>query len=361
MARLYSLSGGSSLRALIAGLAALVATSSLSGCYLLKQGAGQAQLLMSRTPVSKVMAEPTTPTETKDRLTLIDEAKAYAESVIGLKKTNNYQELVQLDRDAVSYVVSAAPKDQLEPYTWWFPIIGSVPYKGFFDRNDAVALQNELKSQGYDTILRGVPAFSTLGWLPDPVYSPFLKYDRATLANIVIHELTHVTLYLSGQASFNEGFATFVGNVGSQEFIERKYGPDSPEYKAARDAVADNAVFTEFIQTVSAKLDALYKSDRPREAKLADRDQIFTWAKQAFETQYEPRMKSHQFRHFPQGTFNNASLISYRTYYNRLDRFEAAYKKQGSDLAKTVVFFRDVVAKAKEPEKFLDEYLNEKL
>jgi predicted aminopeptidase len=349
------------LRAILAGLAALIATSSLSGCYLLKQGAGQAQLLMSRTSVAKVMDAPDTPAETKDRLTLINDAKTYAETVIGLKKSNNYQEFVKLDRDAVSYVVSAAPPDKLEPYTWWFPIIGSVPYKGFFDRNDAVALQNELKGQGYDTILRGVPAFSTLGWLPDPVYSPFVKYDRATLANIVIHELTHVTLYLAGQASFNEGFATFVGNMGAQDFLKRKYGADSDEYKSAKAEVADNAVFTEFIQDVSAKLDALYSSNKPKDEKLAERETIFAWAKDAFQTQYLPRMKGHQFRHFPSGTFNNASLISYRTYYNRLDRFEAAYKKQGSDLNRTVAFFRDTVAKAKEPEKFLDEYLKEKL
>ena len=345
------------MRALLAALAALVVASPLSGCYLIKQGAGQAQLLLSRTPVSKVVAEPATTEETKEKLALINEAKTYAEEVLGLKRSNNYQDFVKLDRDAVSYVVSAAPPDKLEAYTWWFPIIGAVPYKGYFDKAEAEALQAELKGQGYDTILRGVPAFSTLGWLPDPVYSPFLKYDRSTLSNIIIHELTHVTLYLSGQASFNEGFATFVGNVGAEDFLKRKFGEGSPEYKAARDAVADNAVFTEFVQAVSARLDALYSSDRTKEAKLAERERIFAWAKEAFQREYEPRMKSHQFRHFPKGTFNNASLISYRTYYNRLDRFEAAHRKLGGDLRQTVAFFRDTVAKAKDPEKFLEEYL----
>lgn len=345
------------ITALVAALAALVVVAPLSGCYLVKQGAGQAQLLFSRKPVSEVVAQPDTTPEAKEKLALINEAKTYAEDVIGLKPTKNYQEYVTLDRDAVSYVVSAAPPDKLEAYTWWFPIIGAVPYKGFFDRKDAEALQAELKGQGFDTILRGVPAFSTLGWLPDPVYSPFLKYDRTTLSNIVIHELTHVTLFLSGQASFNEGFATFVGNMGAQDFLKRKYGPDSPEYRQAQDAVADNVVFTEFVQAVSAKLDALYQSDRPKEAKLAEREAIFTWAKDAFKTEYEPRMKSHQFRHFPKGVFNNASLISYRTYYNRLDRFESAHRKLGGDLKKTVSFFRDTVAKSEDPEKFLDEYL----
>lgn len=345
----------------VIALATVAVSSSLSGCYVIKQGAGQAQLLLSRTPVEKVVALPETTQEAKDKLALINEAKVYAEQTIGLRETKNYQEFVKLDRDAVSYVVSAAPPDKLEAYTWWFPIIGAVPYKGYFDRAEAVALQDELKGQGYDTILRGVPAFSTLGWLPDPVYSPFLKYDRPTLANIIIHELTHVTLYLSGQASFNEGFATFVGNVGAQDFLKGKYGPDSAEYKAAQDAVADNAVFTEFVQAVSAKLDALYQSDRPKEQKLKEREAVFTWAKEVFKAEYEPRMKSHQFRHFPSGVFNNASLISYRTYYNRLDRFEAAHRKLGGDLRQTVAYFKDTVAKAPDPEKFLDAYLADKL
>lgn len=345
------------LKGVALAVATLLVTSPLSGCYLLTQGAGQAQLLLSRRPVAEVVASPDTTPEAREKLALIDEAKRYAEDVLGLKATRNYQDYVSLDRDAVSYVVSAAPPDRLEAYTWWFPIIGAVPYKGFFDRKHAEALQADLKAQGYDTILRGVPAFSTLGWLPDPVYSPFLKYDRTTLSNTIIHELTHVTLFLSGQASFNEGFATFVGNLGAQEFLKGKYGPESPEYRQARDAVADNVVFTEFVQAVSARLEALYQSDRPKAEKLAEREAIFKWAKDTFKAEYEPRMKSHQFRHFPKGVFNNASLISYRTYYNRLDRFESAHRQLGGDLRKTVGFFKDTVAKSEDPEQFLDEFL----
>lgn len=344
------------MRRLTLVLAALTAVASLSGCYITKQGAGQAQLLMSRTPVSKLMAADGE-TDVKTKLGVIQDVKAFGEYEIGLRQTSNYQDFVKLDRDAVSYVVSAAPKDKLEPYTWWFPIIGNVPYKGYFDKADAEALKKDLDAQGYDTILRGVPAFSTLGWLPDPVYSPFLAYDVPTLSNIIIHETTHATLFLSGQASFNEGFATFVGNHGALAYLKQKFGVQSAYYKDAEAAVKDNAIFTEFIQEVSAKLDTLYTSDRPRDEKLAERERIFTWAQTQFETVYAPRMHGHQFRHFPKKTINNAALISYRTYYNRLDRFEAAHTKLGGNLRKTVEFFKDHVAKAKDPEKFLDDYL----
>lgn len=334
-----------------------LAASQLAGCYVLQQGAGQLQLLSRREPVSKVLADPRAKPDTKAKLALIARVKAYAEGTVGLRHTSNYQDFVPLDRDAVTYVVSAAPADKLVPYTWWFPIIGNVPYKGYFDRNEAVKLQKELDAQGYDTILRGVPAFSTLGWLSDPVYSPFLAYDVPTLANVIIHETTHATLFLSGQASFNEGFATFVGNEGALGFLKTAYGEHSPEVAAARAEVADNAVFTEFIQQLSAELDALYNGPGSREDKLRDRQPIFERARTRFTNEFLPRMRGHQFRHFPQSKFNNAALISYRTYYNRLDRFESAFHRQHDDLAATVRFFKDVVAKQADPEKFLDDYL----
>lgn len=333
----------------------------LSGCYVLQQGAGQLQLLSRREPVDKVLIDPHTSPEFKSKLVLIHKAKAYAEDIVGLRKTSNYNDFVHLDRDAVTYVVSAAPKDQLVPYTWWFPIIGNVPYKGFFDRKDAEKLQADLKAQGFDTILRGVPAFSTLGWLSDPVYSPFLKYDSATLANVIIHETTHATLFLAGLATFNEGFATFVGNQGAVGFLTETYGPNAPEVAKAKAEIADNLVFTEFIQGLSKELVTLFDSPKPREQKLVEREAIYARAQARFTNEFVPRMRGHQFRHFPQSAFNNAALISYRTYYNRLDRFEAAHHKLGGNLRETVRFFKEVVSKQKDPEAFLDTYLTKGL
>jgi predicted aminopeptidase len=335
----------------------LLSSLMLSGCYVVQQGVGQLQLLSRREPVAKVLADPLMKADAKAKLVLIARAKRYAQDVIGLRRTSNYEDYVQLDRDAVSYVVSAAPADKLEPYTWWFPIIGNVPYKGYFDRNEAVKLQDSLKAEGYDTILRGVPAFSTLGWLSDPVYSPFLGYDVPVLANVIIHETTHATLFLPGQASFNEGFATFVGNEGAVGFLTEAFGPNSPEVAAAKAEIADNAIFTEFVQSISKDLEALYNGPTSRDAKIRDREAIFTAARERFTNDYIPRLRGHQFRHFPQSNFNNAALISYRTYYNRLDRFVGAHAKLGGSLKDTVRFFKEVVAKQSEPEHFLDDYL----
>ena len=108
----------------------------------------------------------------------------------------------------------ARTADKLAPYTWWFPIVGRVPYKGFFDFGAARAAEHDLSANGFDVYLRPSPAFSTLGWFNDPLLSTSLRADSIDLANTVIHELTHNTFYASGQAVFNESFASFVGRAG---------------------------------------------------------------------------------------------------------------------------------------------------
>jgi predicted aminopeptidase len=116
-------------------------------------------------------------------------------------------------------------------------------------------------------------------------------------------------------------------------------------------------IFTEFVQRISLDLETLYNGPKTREQKIHDREAIFAAARDRFTKDYIPRLRGHQFRHFPQSVFNNAALISYRTYYNRLDRFEAAHKKLGGSLKNTVAFFKEVVAKQSDTEHFLDDYI----
>jgi predicted aminopeptidase len=342
-------------------LVRLVATillgASLSGCYVLQQGLGQARLLLARKSVQSVLADSSVKPEAKAKLRLILEAKAYAENVIGLKKTANYEFYVQLSRNAVSYVVGAAPKDKLAAYTWWFPVIGDVPYKGYFDRQDALKEKQALETRGFDALVRNVPAFSTLGFLPDPVYSPFLQYDEVTISNIIIHETTHATLFLPGNASFNEGFATFVGNEGALAFLTSRFGSHSKQVQEAQDQMADNTLFTPFIHGLASRLNALYASPISHAEKLKAREAIFMQAQQNFNGAVAPRMHGGDFGAFGHNSLNNAVVISYLTYYNRLDRFESAFNKQHRSLRATVAFFKNQVAKAPDPEKYLDDYL----
>lgn len=328
-----------------------------SGCslgYLLQQGKGQVSLLMRREPVDRLIADPALDAETRDRLVLVQEAKAFAERELGLKPSDSYTKLVRLDRDAVTYVVAGAPKDRLEPYLWWFPIVGNVPYKGYFAKSDAEREKVNLEKQGMDAYLRGVAAFSLLGIVPDPLYSPMLKASRSGLANVIIHELTHGTAFLAGQPSFNEGFATFVGDQGALKFLAARYGVDSAEVREAEAIARDQARFRAFIDTLAGDLRALYASRLSRDMILARRDARFARAKEdlndlAFETR--------GYQNLDRIPLNNAYLVTHLTYQGNMNRFEQVYDRLGRDLRAFVTFFKDRVAKEKDPEAFLDGYL----
>ena len=345
------------IRALAVGLVLGGLVMGTSGCslgYLLQQGQGQVSLLMRREPVDKLVADPTLDAETRNQLVLVQEAKAFAERVIGLKASASYTKLVRLDRDAVSYVVAGAPKDRLEPYLWWFPIVGNVPYKGYFAKADAEREKENLEKQGLDAYLRGVSAFSLLGIVPDPLYSPMLKASPAGLANTIIHELTHGTTFLAGKPSFNEGFATFVGDQGGLIFLKSRYGAESAEVREAEALARDQQRFQGVVDALAADLQALYRTRLAPQEILARRDQRFARAKEelrglVFETR--------GYQNVDRITLNNAYLVTYLTYHGNMQRFEQVYDRLGRDLRAFVSFFKDRVAKEKDPEAFLDEYL----
>lgn len=320
----------------------------------MKQGQGQVSLLMRREPLDRLLSDPTVDADSRDRLEIVRAAKAFSEEKLGLSKSDSYTQLVRLDRDAVSYVVAGAPKDKLEPYLWWFPIVGHVPYKGFFDKGDAEREKAELEKQGYDAYLRGVGAFSLLGIVPDPLYSPMLKASRPGLANTIIHELTHGTTFLAGRPSFNEGFATFVGDKGVLMFLAERYGVDSAELREAHAIERDQALYASFIERLAGDLKALYAGGHSRQELILKRDARFAQAQEelgglAFETS--------GYRKVGGMKLNNAYLVTYLTYHGNMSRFEQVYERLGRDLRAFVAFFRDQVAREPDPEAFLEGYL----
>jgi predicted aminopeptidase len=195
----------------------------LSGCqigYLVTSASSQVELLMSRRPIEEVLNDPTISEDDKRKLKLAVEAKEYSQSQLGLKKNKNYSSYVKLNRPFVSYVVSASPKNELKHYLWKYPMVGELPYKGFPKKESADREAEKLKKDGLDVHVRGVSAYSTLGWFNDPVLSSMLRYKDHDLVNTIIHENVHATLYIKSEADFNERLAAFVGNIGTQYFYE---------------------------------------------------------------------------------------------------------------------------------------------
>lgn len=326
----------------------------LAGCspiYILRAGIAEAGILSRRRPISALIEDPTTPPETRRKLQVVQRARAFAEHGLDLRVGESYTTYSTVEHDTLMMVLSAAPKLAFRPYTWWFPIVGRVPYKGFFDPDDARAAARSLETEGYDTYIRPTSAFSTLGWFNDPLLNTVLRYDDVDLTNTVIHELTHNTIYIPSRVEFNESFANFVGGRGAIDYYCGVEGEDGKRCRLARARWADELLFGDFLTTLVHDLQAVYaRTDLPPERRLALRAQVFRDARTHWARDIEPRLQSDQFRGFgSRAILNNASLIARRLYYDRLRVFEAAYQRLGRDLPRTIREVKRAAERAKDP------------
>ena len=255
-------------------LALVLLLPTLCGCYILTQAMGQLRVLLNSQRIDTLLADPAVPDDVKLKLRLVREIKAFGEDELGLKPSSNYESFYDTKGQPITYIVSACRKDRFQPHLWWFPIVGDVPYKGFFHKDDAVAEAKELEAQGYDVSLGTAAAYSTLGYFPDPVLSTMLEYPEEQLVALLLHELTHGTIYLPGGTDFNEGLASFVGWQGALEFARCRYGIGSEKYDRTVRAFASEERRDERARDVFRKLDELYKSGLSREEILRKRDQV---------------------------------------------------------------------------------------
>src|SRR6266498_3386107 len=194
-------------------------TSGCSPFYVIRAAYEEGKILWRREPIPEYLEKPELGADTQDKLKLVLAVREYARDVLKLNVGGSYSSYSYVDRPDLTYILTAAPRTELRPYTWWFLIVGSVPYKGYFSKQDAEAEIERLKAEGYDTNMRTSAAFSTLGWFDDPLLSHLLKYDRVMLSEIVFHELFHNTLYLKGASAFNESVANFIGHRASIDFF----------------------------------------------------------------------------------------------------------------------------------------------
>jgi predicted aminopeptidase len=316
---------------------ALLLLGACSPLYVIRAGYEEAKILAARESIAELVGDSATPPATRDKLRLVLEARTFAENTLNLDVGDSYTTFSQVDSDTLALVLSGAHRDRFEPYTWWFPIVGRVPYKGYFSEEQAKEAQAGLIRKGFDAYIRPTAAFSTLGWFNDPLVSTLLRYDSVSLANTVIHELLHNSIYLSGEAFFNESFAQFVGGRGAIDFFCGRYGAGSDLCARATAAWQDELVFGEFLSGVVADLEALYgRTDITSDDKIRLREPIFERARQTFLTDVQPRFRRLSFGSFIDQPINNATLISRRLYYHRLDLFERVYHATGGDLPRVI-------------------------
>jgi predicted aminopeptidase len=317
---------------------AVVAGSTLfcSPAYVVRAGVEQAKILRARQPMDEAIADPATRPETRAKLQVVRMAATYADRELGLDVADSYTTFAQLDRDTLLLVVTASRKDEFRAHTWWFPIVGRVPYKGYFNPDHARAEAARLQARGLDTYVRTAGAFSTLGWFDDPLLSTLLSRDEVSLAATVIHELTHNTIFIPGQVRFNESFANFVGDMGAAEMFCGIEGEAGERCRAAREGWQDAMLFADALQRLVAALEELYeREDLSSEEKVARRDVVIDAWRADYARDVVPRLHR-LFRTYHERPINNATLIGARLYYYRLDLFDQVYRALGVPLRDAV-------------------------
>lgn len=326
-------------RAALLALAAL-ACASCGTTYVLRAGYEEARLLWRRQPIDALLAQPDTDPATRAKLELVGAVRAYAADHIGLQVGGSYTSVATVEAGQVVHVVSAAPRDRLVPVTWWFPIVGRVPYRGYFDRTDADDFAADLERQGNDTMVRPAVAFSTLGWFDDPLLSTMLRDDQSRLAETVIHELTHATRYLPNQAAFNESLAMFVGLRGAEDFFAAHGDAVRANHLAAR--WADALTFSDALAAVTARLDAAYATG----VEEADRQALFA----ALQREVADRQwLTAEYAGFWRRPLNNAVIVHDQLYADRLPLFDAALACSGGNLRVTLRAILAVVGQYDDP------------
>lgn len=227
--------------------------------YGLQQGLGQAKLLLSVREVDEMLADSSTADSIKQKFQLIAAIKKFSSEELGLSKTDNYTTFFNQKGKPILWTVKASPEFKIEAYEWQFPIAGSFPYKGFFEIEKAKEEEEQLKKQGYDTNIDEVSAWSTLGWFRDPILSSMLERSPGRLAELIIHESTHATLYLKDSAQFNENLASFIGRKGAEQFLAFHYGINSPEQTNYQDRLKRNEIFRNYMQEAIVNLSSNYQ------------------------------------------------------------------------------------------------------
>lgn len=301
--------------------------------YGLAQARGQIHILANARSVEEIVNDPVTPDSTVEKLIFIQQIKSYAVDSLGIKDSKNYTTIYDQRGLPSLWNVTAAEPFALTAVEWKFPIIGSFPYKGFFEYEMALKEKAKLDSDSLDTNIGVVGGWSTLGWFRDPILSNMLVRNKGDLADLIIHELTHGTLFVKDSVEFNENLATFIGREGAKRLLIEMYGKDSFEFLSYEQSRVDSEKFTSHILRGSEKLDSLYKSFSSQEqfdSKQRKKDVMMKQIMSATDTLSFTNKE--RYREIIKYIIpNNAYFLSFIRYRSKLDVFEYALKNDFDD------------------------------
>ncbi|MGI9140893.1 MAG: aminopeptidase [Gemmatimonadaceae bacterium] len=301
------------------------------GCYLARAAVEEARILAGRRPIRELIQDPALADSVKEKLRLVLAARRFAADSLGLNPGASFTTFSDIGRDTLVLVLSAARRDSLAGYSWRYPVVGRLPYRGFFELSDALEARRDLEAKGYDTYLRTSDAFSTLGWFDDPLLSTTLRHDTLDLVNTVIHEITHSTYFPKGQAIFNESFASFVGARGAERFFRSR---GSMEAAAMSDAAwRDQKVLSAFWASLSRSLDSAFAAHPgSRDRRLLARDTVYLHARRALKDSVGAQLRTIGPWYAERVPLNNAYVLARVVYAKELALFDEIYWAEERDV-----------------------------
>lgn len=310
-------------------LAMVLFTAGCNPLYVGRAGWAQAQILASREPLAEVITDPATDQRTRGKLRLVRDARIFARDVLGFENSGRaYTTFARLPSDTLALVLTAAHRDRLELHTWWFPVVGRVPYRAYFSERGGIRARDRMEAEGYDTFLRPTAAFSTLGWFADPVYSTLLRQDEVGVVETILHELAHNHLFLSGQGRFNESYATFAGHAAAMTFFCGRDGggADTVWCRRAEGRWNDARTVSRFLMELEADLREIYaRQEWTATRRIQERDRRYRRALDEFRDQVQPHLVASRYEALSREELNNATLLARGLYFHRLDDFHSLW------------------------------------
>lgn len=322
-----------------------MSTLGLSGCgvgYLLQAAHGQWQLLRARQPLDRLIASESTAAPLRARLELVREARDFASRALALPENRSYRSYSALGRPYVVWNVVAAPEFSVAPKRWCFPITGCIAYRGYFREDRARRYAATLAASGYDTLVAGVSAYSTLGRFADPLLDTMLGYGDLQLVGTIFHELAHQLIYVKSDSEFNEAFAMSVEREGVARWLAAQGRSD--ELAVYRSGQEQQAQIAARFAAGRTELAALYREALPVPERRQRKQQLLV-ATAASVRDYEREQGIHSgYDAWLDAGLNNAHLSAVATYFDCLPGFERLLAQQAGDLKRYYAAVRSLAA-----------------
>ena len=336
----------------------LLALNACNPIYVMQAAYEQSKILVARRPLEEVIEDPSTEEQDKIKLLLVERARVFSQT-INLTPGATFTAYTKLEKDPVAWVLSASRKDAFVAKTWWYPIVGSFPYRGYFDKEDAIHAAEGIEKEGLESWVRGTAAFSTLGWFNDPLLSSTLRLPPVDVVNPVIHETVHATIWVPGSVSFNESLANYVGHKATIDFFAwLKNQEDSPLSEVTRSELSAIAIHdlareldaSDSFAKVYTGLANLYSSNLSEQDKVAQRDQVLDRELGEFRLKYPGVSLISK--------VNNAEIMQRKLYLTKLRKFDSIYAKLGSSWPNFIEQIRKIYEGAEENEQMIWDLLD---